>query len=63
VSNTGRPFQIRCPKCEHTGCTLAVKSISDMTVACPNCGHSWATELKALPEDIQEIVRGLLNDD
>jgi hypothetical protein len=34
-----------------------------MTVTCPNCGHSWATELEALPEDIQQIVRALLNDD
>jgi hypothetical protein len=33
-----------------------------MTVTCPDCGHSWATELEALPEDIQQIVRAL-NDD
>ena len=33
-----------------------------MTVTCPNCGHSWATGLEALPEDIEQIVRALLND-
>lgn len=63
MPNTDRPLRIPCPKCQRTGCTLVVKSISDMTVTCPNCGHSWATELEALPEDIQQIVRALLNDD
>ena len=56
-------LRIPCPKCQRTGCTLVVTSISDMTVTCPNCGHSWATELEALPEDIQQIVRALVNDD
>jgi len=34
-----------------------------MTVKCPNCRHSWAIELEALPDDIQQIVRALLRDD
>jgi hypothetical protein len=34
-----------------------------MTVTCPNCGHSWATDLVALPEDIQRMVRAVLRDD
>jgi transcription elongation factor Elf1 len=62
VPNTDRPLRIPCPKCQRTGCTLVVKSISDMTAVCPNCSHSWATELEALPEDIQQIVRALLKD-
>jgi hypothetical protein len=34
-----------------------------MAVQCPNCRYSWATELEDLPEDIQQIVRGVLRDD
>jgi hypothetical protein len=34
-----------------------------MAIECPNCRHSWATELEALPENIQRIVRAVLRDD
>ena len=63
VPNTDRPLPIPCPNASHPGCTLVVKSISVMTVECPNCRHSWAIELDALPEDIQQIVRAVLRDD
>ena len=59
MPNTDRPLPIPCPKCQHTGCSLVVV----MAIECPNCRHAWATELEALPEDIQRIVRAVLRDD
>ena len=53
MPNTGCPIPITCPKCQYSGCTLLVKSLTVMTCQCANCGHTWATALDALPPDIQ----------
>jgi transcription elongation factor Elf1 len=63
MPNTNRPLPIHCPKCHHNRCTLVVKSRTIMTVQCSNCRHSWATELEALPPDIQRKVHVLLESD
>jgi hypothetical protein len=42
---------------------LIVKSITVMTVRCAACGHTWATDLDALPSDMQEKVRAAVQDD
>ena len=60
LPNTNRPLPITCPKCQHEGSTLVVKSLSIMTVACATCGHTWATEMDVLPPDIQAKVRVVL---
>lgn len=59
VPNTNRPLPIECPKCEHVGGVLVVKSITVMTVTCARCQYVWATDLPSLPPDIQEQVRAV----
>lgn len=63
MPNTNRPLPIHCPKCDHGASTLVVKSWTVMTVECTNCHHSWATELDALPGDIQVKVHEVLRQD
>jgi transcription elongation factor Elf1 len=63
MPKTNRPLPIRCPKCNHKGCTLVVKSRTVMTVQCGNCRHSWATDRETLPGDIQAKVDAVLHDD
>jgi hypothetical protein len=61
MPNTGRPLPIQCPKCGHEGSGLVVGSRTIMMMTCASCRHTWATELHALPADIQlkvvEVVR------
>ena len=35
---------------------LIVKSLTVMTWTCDYCGHTWATEMDALPEEIRARV-------
>ena len=62
MPNTNNPLPIRCPNCQHEGCTLVVKSITVMSCTCTNCGHFWATALESLSPDIQEKVHAALRD-
>jgi hypothetical protein len=62
VPNTTKPLPIRCPKCQHNGSTLVVKSLTVMSVTCANCGHFWATDLESLPPEIQEKIPDALRD-
>jgi hypothetical protein len=57
VSNTNRALSIRCPKCQHAGCTLTVQSVTVIMVTCARCRHMWAAALESLPADIQQKVR------
>jgi hypothetical protein len=41
---------------------LRVRSISIMMLTCASCGHTWATEMAALPPDIQEKIPDVLRD-
>ena len=59
MPNTGCPLPITCPKCQYSGCTLVVKSLTVMTVQCAECQHTWATRLDWLPLEIQDKVRAL----
>ena len=56
MPNTNQPLPIECPKCHYDGCLLVVKSITIMTLACAQCRHTWATELNALPPEVQVRV-------
>ena len=62
VPNTNRPLPIQCPKCQHNGSRLVVKSLTVMSVTCANCGHFWATDLESLPPEIQERIPDALRD-
>jgi len=62
LPNTGQPLPILCPKCQHLGCRLVVKSLSVMTCSCAACDHTWASEIDALPREISEKVRAILPD-
>jgi hypothetical protein len=33
-----------------------------MSLTCANCGHFWATDMKALPPEIQEKIPDALRD-
>jgi DNA-directed RNA polymerase subunit M/transcription elongation factor TFIIS len=58
----GQALPIPCPKCQHVGSRLRVASLTVMMVTCARCGHTWATEYKSLPEDIQEKIPDALRD-
>jgi hypothetical protein len=61
MPNTGNPLPIPCcPKCQHDGCVLAVKSFTIMSCTCAKCGHFWATQIDWLPLDIQKKVRRIV---
>jgi transcription elongation factor Elf1 len=62
MPNTGRPLPVPCPKCQHAGCRLVVKSISVMTLTCARCDHTWATLIESLPPDIQDRVHAVLTE-
>ena len=62
VPNTNRPLPIQCPRCQHNGSRLVVKSLTVMSVTCANCGHFWATDLESLPPEIQEKIPDALRD-
>jgi hypothetical protein len=62
MPNTNQPLPIRCPNCEHEGCTLVVKSLTVMTVKCANCRHFWATDLESLPSEVHERIPDALSE-
>ena len=62
VPNTKRPLPIPCPKCEHVGSILRVKSMTVMMVTCAGCGHTWATEMSSLPPEVQAKIPDALRD-
>ena len=62
VPNTNRPLPIQCPKCQHNGSRLVVRSLTVMSLTCANCGHFWATDMKSLPPEIQEKIPDALRD-
>jgi hypothetical protein len=37
MPNTNRPLPIQCPKCQHNGSTLLVKSLTILTLTCASC--------------------------
>ena len=43
---------LRCPKCEHEGATVVVRSYTVVTLVCRTCPHTWSTEIAALPEAV-----------
>ena len=57
-----QPLPIQCPKCQHIGCVLTVKSVTVLSWTCARCKHFWATEMDALPPDVQDKVFRVLND-
>ena len=59
MPNTNQPLPIECPKCQHRGGMLVVKSRTVMTVTCAHCRHTWATDMRSLPPDVQEKVDSL----
>jgi Zn ribbon nucleic-acid-binding protein len=63
VPNTDNPLPIACPKCHHNGSMLIVQSLTVIMVKCADCLHTWAADLDGLPSEIQEKVRGVLQDD
>ena len=60
--NTDFPLPIQCPKCQHVGSMLLIKSITVMTFKCDSCGHTWATDLASLPPDIRDNVPDALRE-
>jgi hypothetical protein len=62
VPNTNSPLPIQCPKCQHNGSRLVVRSLTVMSLTCANCGHFWATDLESLPLEIQEKIPDALRD-
>jgi transcription elongation factor Elf1 len=62
VPNTNNPLPIKCPRCDHNGGRLVVKSITVMTVKCASCAHFWATDLRSLSPEIQEKVHAMLRE-
>ena len=62
VPNTNRPLPFQCPKCQHEGCLLIVKSLTVMTWTCDSCRHTWATDMASLPDDVQKRIPQALND-
>jgi len=56
VPNTNEPLSFRCPKCQHDGCLLVVKSLTIMTWTCERCRHTWATSMESLPQDVQARI-------
>ena len=59
MPNTHLLLPIRCPKCQHVGSTLLVRSATAITSTCVKCGHQWATDAMSLPEDVQAAVHAL----
>jgi hypothetical protein len=57
-----RTLPITCPTCPRTGSMVVVKSITVMTVMCASYGHTWATEVDALPPNIQLKVHAILRE-
>jgi hypothetical protein len=41
---------------------LRVKSITVMMLTCASCSHTWATEYRSLPQDIQKKIPDALGD-
>ena len=62
VPNTNRPLPITCPKCQHVGSILRVRSTTVMMLTCASCGHTWATEMASLPPEIQAKIPDALRD-
>ncbi len=62
VPNTNSPLPIQCPKCQHNGSRLVVRSLTVMSLTCANCGHFWATDVESLPPEIQEKIPDALRD-
>jgi uncharacterized Zn finger protein len=47
---------ISCPKCQHVGGTLVVKSTTVITVRCARCSHTWAADMLTLPSEVQKKI-------
>lgn len=62
VPNTNRPLPIQCPKCQHNGSRLVVRSLTVMSLTCAKCGHFWAADMESLPPEIQEKIPDALRD-
>ena len=62
MPNTNRPLPIPCPKCPHVGSRLRVAGLTVMMLTCASCGHTWATEYKSLPADVQEKIPDALRE-
>jgi uncharacterized Zn finger protein len=62
MPNTGGPLPIQCPKCQHDGSMLVIKSYTVMTLTCASCGHFWASDLLSLPAEIQKRIPDALQD-
>ena len=56
MPNTDRPLPIQCPKCQHDGPTLVIKSYTVMTLMCASCRHMWATAISAPSRDAKEAA-------
>jgi transcription elongation factor Elf1 len=52
-----------CPKCHHERSTLIVSSTSVLTITCPQCGHTWSLDLKALSSQMRAKLAAALVDD
>jgi hypothetical protein len=62
MPNTNRPLPIACPKCQHAGSILRVKSLTVMMLTCTRCSNTWATDMRSLPPDIQAKIPDALRD-
>ena len=47
---------LHCPKCDHDGALLRIRSTTVLTVNCADCTHSWSVDIGALPPEIEEQV-------
>jgi uncharacterized Zn finger protein len=56
MPNTGRPLPIQCPKCQHDGPRVVIKSYTVMTLTCASCGHFWATAISAPSRDAKKAA-------
>jgi hypothetical protein len=51
-----------CPYCASTGGRILIGSQTVMTIACSNCGRTWAIDLKTLSPQVREQLAAALRD-
>jgi transcription elongation factor Elf1 len=55
-------IQSPCPRCQHQIGSIVVSSQSVMTLSCPECGHSWAVDLKAISPQLRDQLAAALGE-
>ena len=44
-------LHIRCPHCDHDQARVFIRTVTVLTVKCPQCARTWSIEVAALPPD------------